>query len=97
LAIKEKNILNALTKSDSKNRLNSSKDCPFILECNSGVTKNFFQRICNTNNHNNCHHYARKLGELVTPMVWLQKKAVQDNNKKDNSKLANLLSHKIKG
>jgi len=96
LEIKEKDILTTLTESDSLHTFNKTKDCPFLLECNTEVTKNFYQRICNTNNYNNCHHYARKLGELMTPMAWLQKKAVQDNSKKDVLKFPYPLSQKMK-
>lgn len=88
--------MKALTEPDSIHLIDNSKDCPFILECNTEVTKNFFQRICNSKNYNNCHHYARKLGEIMTPIVWLQKTAVQDNKIKNNSKLANLLPNKIR-
>jgi len=95
LAIKERYILTTLTESDSIITFNNAKDCPFLLECNTGVTNNFYQRICNTNNYNNCHHYARRMDILMTPMVWLQKKAVQDN-KKDISLFSNLSLHKNK-
>lgn len=88
--------MTSLTVSDSIITFNNVKDCPFLLECNNEVTKNFYQRICNTNNYNNCHHYARRLGILMTPMAWLQKKAVQDNIKKDISIFTHLSANKNK-
>ena len=84
--------MTTLTKIDTKITLNSTKDCPFLLECNTEVTSNFYQRICNTNNYNNCHHYARRLGLLMTPITWLQNKAVKDHNKKETSIFPNLSS-----
>jgi len=87
--------MTTLTKFDSITPFNKTKDCPFLLECNTEVTSNFYQRICNTHNYNNCHHYARRLGLLRTPITWLQNKAVKDNIKKDTSIFSNLSSHRI--
>lgn len=86
--------MTTLTESESIITLNKSKDCPFLLECNTEVTSNFYQRICNTANYNNCHHYARRLGLLMTPITWLQNKAVKDHNKKDTSIFPYLSSHR---
>ena len=52
------------------------KDCPYIHECRVPITKDFFSRICNSPSYVNCHHFAKKVNELRTPMAWLQKLAV---------------------
>jgi len=40
------------------------------------ITKDFFTRICNSPAYLNCHHFAKKVNELRTPMEWLQKLAI---------------------
>jgi len=52
------------------------KDCPYLHECRVPITKDFFSRICNSPSYVNCHHFAKKVNELRTPMAWLQKLAV---------------------
>jgi len=52
------------------------KDCPYLNDCGVPITKDYFARICNTPSYLNCHHYAKRVGELKTPMSWLQKLAV---------------------
>lgn len=52
------------------------KDCPYLRDCGVQVTKDFFTRICNTAIYINCHHFARRVDELRTPISWLQKLAV---------------------
>jgi hypothetical protein len=52
------------------------KDCPYLHECRVPITKDFFSRICNSSSYVNCHHFAKKVNELRTPMTWLQKLAV---------------------
>ena len=52
------------------------KDCPYIHDCWVHVTKDYFSRICNTAAYLNCHHFAKRVGELKTPMAWLQKMAI---------------------
>jgi len=52
------------------------RDCPFIKDCTVEVTRDYFTRICSTPAYVNCHHYARRVGELRTPLGWLQKIAV---------------------
>ncbi len=52
------------------------KDCPYLHDCESHVTKDFFSRICNSPAYINCHHFAKKVGELKVPMAWLQKLAI---------------------
>jgi len=53
------------------------KDCPFIRDCSVPVTKDFFTRVCKTPGYINCHHFAKRMNELKTPMTWLQKLAVE--------------------
>ena len=62
------------------------KDCPFIHDCKIQVTKDFFSRICNSAAYLNCHHFARRVGELRTPFRWLQKFAVDQ---------AKMLEHRV--
>lgn len=52
------------------------KDCPYLQDCSVPITKDFFQRICKTPGYLNCHHFAKRVGELQTPITWLQKLAV---------------------
>ena len=52
------------------------KDCPYLHECRVPITKDFFSRICSSPSYVNCHHFAKKVNELKTPMAWLQKIAV---------------------
>lgn len=52
------------------------RDCPYIHECEVQVTKDYFSRVCNTTAYVNCHHFAKMVGELRTPMSWIQKLAI---------------------
>lgn len=52
------------------------RDCPYLQDCGTPVTKDYFTRICNNASYINCHHFAKRVGELRTPMAWLQKLAV---------------------
>jgi hypothetical protein len=54
----------------------NKKDCPFIQDCGVPVTKDFFTRVCKTPGYLNCHHFARRMNELQTPITWLQRLAV---------------------
>ncbi len=54
----------------------NKKDCPYLRDCGVRITKDFFNRICNSPAYVNCHHFAKKVNELKTPMSWLQKIAV---------------------
>jgi len=54
------------------------KGCPYIQNCNTPVTKDFFTRICNSSSYLKCHHFARRVGELNPPMTWLQHFALRD-------------------
>lgn len=54
------------------------KSCPFLYDCDVPVTKDFFMRICKTPGYVNCHHYAKRAGELEKPMTWLQRIAIDE-------------------
>lgn len=53
--------------------------CPFLKTCSVQITKEYFLRVCNTNAYMNCHHLAKRIGELKTPIGWLQKIAVEND------------------
>ena len=55
------------------------RDCPYIYDCDVQITKDFFSRVCKTPAYTNCHHFAKRVGELQTPIVWLQKLAVDQS------------------
>ena len=54
----------------------NKKDCPFIHDCDIPITKDFFTRVCKSPAYINCHHFAKRMDELQTPITWLQKLAV---------------------
>jgi hypothetical protein len=72
------------TRSEAIQRVLSKENCECLFGCDVSVTKNFFSRICNSTSYPNCHHFARKMGELKAPMDWLQKMAVQ-KSKQDST------------
>lgn len=67
------------TLSETFQKKLNRKDCPYLHDCTIKVTKDFFARICNTAAYLNCHHFAKKVNELRTPMVWLQKMAIEQD------------------
>ena len=69
------------TRSEALQQVLRRENCPFALDCEASVTRNFFDRICNSTYYPNCHHFARRFGELHTPMEWLQKLAVHEYDK----------------
>jgi len=52
------------------------KDCPYIFDCDTPTTKDFFTRVCKTPAYTNCHNFAKRVGELQLPLTWLQKMAI---------------------
>jgi len=58
--------------------------CIFLNGCTKKVTNHYFQKICYSKLYVTCHQYAGKLKELNTPMIWLQKMAVEAENKDVN-------------
>lgn len=69
------------TRSEALQSELQRESCPCMLDCGTIITRNFFDRICNSAGYTNCHHFARRFGELQTPFEWLQKFAVHENDK----------------
>ena len=78
--------MRATSFSEALQKKLNKKDCPYIQDCQVKITKDFFNRICNSPAYVNCHHFAKKVNELRTPMAWLQKMAVDQ---------AKMMEHKI--
>ncbi|UCD45129.1 MAG: hypothetical protein JSV27_01065 [Candidatus Bathyarchaeota archaeon] len=76
--------MHVTTRSEAIQRVLSKENCECLFGCDVSVTKNFFARICNSTSYPNCHHFARKMGELKAPIDWLQKMAVQ-KSKQDST------------
>jgi len=57
--------------------LTEEKHCPFLKSCSTDLTRDYFLKICNTNSYPTCHHFAKRIGDLRTPVAWLQKIAVE--------------------
>jgi len=76
------------TRSEAIQRITDRKDCPSLLECESEVTKDYFKRICGTKGYVRCHHYARRMGELMSPMTWLQRQAMSEANREAEKRQA---------
>jgi hypothetical protein len=51
--------------------------CPFLKSCLTDLTRDYFVKVCNTTGYSNCHHFAKKIGELKTPIAWLLRIAVE--------------------
>jgi hypothetical protein len=62
---------------ESLKELNEEKFCPFLKSCSVDLTRDYFLKICNTNSYASCQHFAKRLGELKTPINWLWKIAVE--------------------
>ena len=58
--------------------MSDRKECPSLLECETAVTQDYFRRICGTQGYVKCHHYAKRMGELKSPMTWLQHQAIYE-------------------
>jgi len=69
------------TRSEALQRISNRKDCPNLLECESAVTQEYFKRICGTRGYIRCHHYARRMGYLKSPISWLQHQAMHEADK----------------
>jgi hypothetical protein len=66
------------TFSEAMHRALERRSCPNMCACQAAITKDFFSRICHSEAYINCHHFARQVGELITPMSWLQRLAVEE-------------------
>jgi hypothetical protein len=58
-----------------------SKTCPFLKSCTKLVTEHNFLHVCNSLSFRACQVYAGRVKKLNTPMVWLQKLAVEAMDK----------------
>jgi hypothetical protein len=67
------------TLSEAMHEKFGRSNCPFLSDCSIPVTKDFFKRVCKSPAYLSCHHYAKRLGELKTPMTWLQKIAIDQS------------------
>lgn len=68
------------TRSEALQRVLCRERCPYMLDCEVPITRNFFDHICNSTNYTNCHHFAKRVRELHTPMEWLQRFAVHESD-----------------
>jgi hypothetical protein len=59
--------------------------CPYLRDCNQRVPRFYFINICNSGVFNKCQHYAKRAGELNTPLFWLQRHAVEESKKRIKS------------
>lgn len=66
------------TRSEAMQRLLQKRECPYLLDCEFPITRNFFSHICNSDSYIKCHCFAKRVGELQRPMLWLQELAVHD-------------------
>jgi hypothetical protein len=66
------------TRSEAFQKISQKKNCPNLLACESSVTKEYFIRICHSQGFVRCHHYARAVGELMVPLTWLQRQAIEE-------------------
>jgi hypothetical protein len=71
-----------VTRSEAFQRVLKRYECPNIMECGASVTMQFFIRLCKSPNYVNCHHFAKKMGELKSPVEWLQRVAVMEVREK---------------
>lgn len=69
------------TRSEALQQVLHRGDCPYLLDCGVPVTKNFFNHLCNSARYTDCHHYARRAGEIQAPLVWLQKLAMHEEGR----------------
>ena len=56
------------------------QSCPDFKTCESRITKDFFDRICNKEQFKKCHFFATRHGDVKTPVDWLVSVAVQDSH-----------------
>lgn len=76
----------AATRAETLQRITSRESCPCLMSCDSGITKSFFSTICNTPKYVKCHHLAKIMGELKSPLIWLQYLALEHHARARKSK-----------
>ena len=67
-----------VTRSEAIQRVLRRESCPYLLDCPVPVTKDYFGRICSSERYLKCHHFARLVGELMAPMAWVQRFAIDE-------------------
>jgi len=70
----------AATRSEAFQQVTGRKECVCLLECEVAITRDYFRRICNSRNYVKCHHLAKRMGELMIPMAWLQRQAIREES-----------------
>ena len=75
--------MQTVTTSEAIHRALQREECPCLLGCEVSVTRNFFTRICSSTHYINCHHFARRMDELKSPLGWLQTLAVSEDKRED--------------
>ena len=73
------------TLSEAMHRALKRGSCPNVCACDASITRDFFSRICHSEAYINCHHFARQVGELITPMSWLQRLTLEECRQKPQS------------
>jgi len=68
------------TISEALQRISKRAQCPHVEDCQAGVTLHFFTRFCNADTYYNCNHFAARMNELKTPMIWLQRLSIHAEN-----------------
>jgi len=56
------------------------QSCPDFNTCESRITKDFYDRICNSKQFKKCHFFATRHGGIKTPVDWLVSMAIQDSH-----------------
>ncbi|UCH57093.1 MAG: hypothetical protein JSV18_07095 [Candidatus Bathyarchaeota archaeon] len=73
-----KGQIKTTTRAEAYQRALRKEDCPYVFECGAPITKDYFNRICNSAVFVKCHHFAKRMGELKPPMTWLQRLALEE-------------------
>lgn len=61
--------------------------CPLLKgqsdkgQCRQQIPRRSFETVCNTPNFRGCRIYAEIMGELKTPIAWLQHRAVESGGR----------------
>ena len=54
-----------------------ANSCPCLMSCVSVITEGYFVKLCNSAGFEKCHHLARMMNRLKTPIKWLQVTAIK--------------------
>ena len=74
--------VSVVTRSEALQIISDRNECSRLLECELPVTQDYFKRICGTQGYVKCHRSAKCMGELKSPMTWLQRQAIHEATKK---------------